>query len=444
MVMSFIRHGSRSTIVKNCFYNAPERVYKECPSSTTGFTNGILTGRSSGNRYNFKVKPHPGKLFLAGDCHRGQLTETGILMSYNNGLRVGSYLNKTYSAMGLKFSPLHVSARSTDVHRTRETAESFLTGLSDSAGFTPNDIEQMAPIYFRDADIDSLKLSTSICNTTPYVKEAYAADEWLKYKSEVWEPLQAEVATVLGQKSADLNDVFDCSKINLCNDTPNPSGLSPELLRRVEQAVTQYWIHGFHYDLTRSSKLFTGPLITEIVSELSEAVLDAENYQPKYSLYSGHDFGPMMNLAAALGILAERPVWPPYSAMIQLDLVLVDNDPNKTYIRFTFQAEVVKPAFCAEKWRGDLCPASVVIDYLSAFIPSEKDCPRMRHTDQTSLRKALERAQKRIKNDDDAKIVAGIAKATQPLMRGVGVAVEEEEDRVVTDVDMWEKWANMA
>merc|ERR1712166_1350215 len=115
--------------------------------------------------------------------------------------------------------------------------------------------------------------------------------------------------------------------------------------------------------------------------------------------------------------------------MIQLDLVLVDNDPNKTYIRFTFQAEVVKPAFCAEKWRGDLCPASVVIDYLSAFIPSEKDCPRMRHTDQTSLRKALERAQKRIKNEHDAKIVAGIAKAVQPLMRGVGVAAEEEEDR---------------
>ena len=79
---------------------------------------------------------------------------------------------------------------------------------------------------------------------------------------------------------------FDCAKINTCTGTPNPPGLDAALEARIESAVTDYWIFGFRHNHTRSSKLFSGPLLMELQTQLALTAVDPDVYEPKFSSVS--------------------------------------------------------------------------------------------------------------------------------------------------------------
>ena len=69
---TFVRHGDRSTIVKQC-PGFPQRVYSECPAPTHAFPGAL--DKSTTSRYDFQIKPMPNKQILDGNCHLGQLTQ---------------------------------------------------------------------------------------------------------------------------------------------------------------------------------------------------------------------------------------------------------------------------------------------------------------------------------------------------------------------------------
>jgi hypothetical protein len=376
---TFTRHGDRSTLTKDCFANLPEfrdRKWVECPKNTLASHTGLSERNPYAPLYVFPIHPYPGKQILNGNCHLGQLTQRGLLMSYNNGFRVGKYLDQQYSAIGHEFNPTDIKMRSTDVHRTRETAEGFVTGLLDNMKGKQADLQkQLPPLFFVDSEVDAQKLNNNVCNTTPYINKVYSSPAWIDYQNRVWYPLLKQVREVLQQPNADLNDVFDCIKPYHCHGLKSPQDLAP-LHNQIEEAVTEYWRYGYFFDHKESSQLFSGYLLLELSALFSESATKSANSIPTVNFWSGHDFGPISNLAAALTF--PDFLWPPYSAMINIEFYRSEGVRDNAFVRFLYLGQVVVPDFCKDAIVvNELCPTDIVLEFIKSLLPTAQQCPRI-------------------------------------------------------------------
>lgn len=377
----FTRHGDRSTLTKKCWKNTQykDRVWVECPHNTLGFHAGLLQRNPYAPSYAMPIHPLQDKQVLLGNCHLGQLTQRGLMMSYNNGLRTGKYLRDAFDARGSPLNPTKLKFRSTDVHRTRETAEGFITGLLDTMGGDPNVLQkQLPPLYFVDEKVDAQRLNTNVCNTGPYIDKVYASEEWKTYTQSTWDPLLKNIREALNEADAEMGDVFDCIKPFQCHEQPYPEALK-QYANDVEAAMNQYWNAAYYHDPVESAQLFSGYLLLELSTLFSTSSIKSINEDPTAYLWSGHDFGSISNLATAL--LFPNFLWPPYSAMINVEFFRIPDQsaitPGQTsFVRFMYLGELIIPEFCtAHVVADELCPAEVVLNHIKSRLPSAEQCP---------------------------------------------------------------------
>lgn len=295
---------------------------------------------------------------------------------------LGKYLAETFvgSQRGDLWTPRTLKLRSTDVHRTRETAEGFITGLLDTMQGDPQTLsKQLPPLYFVDEKVDAQKLNSNVCNTDPYIKEVYESDQWKEYREAEWDPLLREVRIALQDNDATLADVFDCLKPFQCHGLDYPPALIP-LSSRIEAAMNKYWEVAYYYQPKRSAQLFSGYLLLELSSLFSTSAMKPLGETPTINLWSGHDFGAISNLATALTF--PDFLWPPYSAMINIEFYKAPSTtsnrgvPHTSFVRFLYLGEVVYPEFCKDQFVAtQLCPTEVVLNYISSVLPTAEQCP---------------------------------------------------------------------
>lgn len=407
---SFFRHGDRSHIISaGCFPNTPEgdRVWDtECPHNTVQMHQGLQQRNPYLPLYPIPLHPMADRQVIRGSCHMGQLTQKGAMMSYNNGNRVGKFLNQTYSATSRVITENNLKLRVTDVHRTKETAISWITGLLDNLwSVNPN---KLPPLEFVDDKVDALKLNTNMCKTDKYLEEAYATPEYQEYQKNFVDPLQAKFREVLKQPTVSVNDVFDCIKTHHCHGHKLPAGLD-ELHQDIENASNFYWQHGFNYDHRRSSQLFSGAFLIELSQAFATSALKTASDAPKINVFSGHDFGPMMNLVSAL-ISGDSVHWPPYSAMMNIEFwrTMTPIGTETSFVRTLYLGEVVVPVWCKDKVVNDeLCPTSALLNHVASILPTKEQCPGYPRYDWPTIDRVMQRdLEQRIKTTTPALVEA--------------------------------------
>lgn len=380
----YFRHGDRSTIAAKCFNNVAthaEREWTECPhpiyNSHAGLTNRANKDGTIGrDNYRVNVQPFPNKNILNGNCHFGQLSQKGVMMSVNNGARYGRYLNQTQEKPVLQSS---FRTRSTDVHRTRETGQAFMTGIYDQLPTmfpVPNTFSPQArvpPFFFVDNKVDALAMNDNMCDTKKHLDEAYADPAWIKYKTDVVDPLQEELAQILNQPNADTYDVFDCSKTLYCHGNALPTGIDDQKQKEMEAVLMNTYIQSFRFNHAQANILYTGVWAQETIALLSN-VLDSKYNDNVYYINSGHD----SNVQAMMQFLSfGKQQWPAYSALLQFEIyrtTAVTTDQT-IYIRFLYDAEVVIPEFCTDQVvAGELCDLKKFITFLSTALPRNGEC----------------------------------------------------------------------
>ena len=378
----YFRHGDRSTIAAKCFPNVPthaDRKWTECPNPIYNYHAG-LTGRTSHDgpigreNYRLSVQPLPNKGILNGNCHSGQLSQKGVMMSVNNAQRYGRYLNQTQDK---PVTQSNFRTRSTDYHRTRETGESFMTGVYDQlptmfpvpTTFSPQ--RNLPTFFFVDGKVDALAMNDNMCDTTAYLAEAYADPAWVKYKTDVVDPLQKQLADIVNDPNADTYDVYDCTKTLYCHNNALPVGIDDQKQKEMEAVLMNTYIQSFRYNHTKANILYTGVWAQETIALLSSG-LDTKYNDNIFYINSGHD----SNVQAIMQFLSfGKQQWPAYSALLQFEIYRTTTTDPTTYIRFLYDAEVVIPEFCQNQVvANELCDLKKFITFLSTALPKNGEC----------------------------------------------------------------------
>ncbi len=390
-VLNFIRHGDRSPAgPRTCWNSIAPQPFNFCTSNLES-TPSVLTEnhRDKSSAVTFPLRPIKDAGFYPGTCFIGQLSDKGHWMSFNNGHRVGKHYQNEWKNAGFEFTTADMQTRTTDVPRTKESAESFVTGMVDAIFGTENAQNIEVPIMgYTDVNTDPVRLGNNVCPPgVAYINEAYNSAEYKKYVADVLTPLENRLKPILGLNKVDVNVAFDCLKVHICQDLEVPRGITADLDKRITDHATHYWNFALLYDRDRASRYLTGPLLIEIYTHLLSLASHKSRFTeaPKFRLYSGHDHGPMMNLAAALRIQEVLKFWPPYSAMLNMeiaDLAPKDAKESSLHIRIVYQAEVFNLPFCIGKLvAGGYCPIETVLAYLKPLLPTQEECPLMKTPD---------------------------------------------------------------
>lgn len=369
----------------------PRTMDTECPHPVLHWHQGLYQ-RAEGDgarqkSYPIQIQPMDGRQILPGHCHYGQLTQRGLMMAYNNGLRVGEYLNKTFALNSMHLHVKDFALRTTDVHRTKETLQGFVHGVLDNINThsatqkqSPQDpmqpLQHMPTVAFFDAAVDTVLSET--CNYGEYFERVYADPEWVKYNAEVYQPLEDKVRAALNDPAADLYNTYDCLKTSFCDHKPIPETLL-SLHGEMEAALLNYWAYGFSWNRTEANQLFTGAFILlDLLPALTNSYSHRENalYHPHVNIYSAHDLGNMQNIMSLFQIDEGYRTWPQYQAMFHIELY---NKPaeKQQFVRFLLNAAPVVPQFCKSNVSyKNLCPMQVVLDYLQTqTLPTPEQCP---------------------------------------------------------------------
>jgi len=149
------------------------------------------------------------------------------------------------------------------------------------------------------------------------VRDAKLSNEFTTHDQKERQPLRERLASLLGlkgkeRKSFKLGHTMDCIVTHLCHAQPLPAPIAP-LLPEIQQSLLN------HYNIVASKikRYASGPLLEELLSSLQGLQQDPKP-KLKFSLYSGHDTGPILPLLHAFGVPPTE--WPAYASTISLEL----------------------------------------------------------------------------------------------------------------------------
>lgn len=334
--------------------------------------------------------------FWQGNCMNGQLTRVGVeqLTEIGQSLRdiyvtALEFLPPTYSRGNTSFY-----LRTTDVWRTRQSAESLLNGLWPTDDDTPSEV---IPLHTYPAEIETMYANTKACPALAAVQAAQTnSAEWQAHLNvpEVWDTLDS----VLGVGSLrswheGFDHQYDNLKTRECHNLPLPcqqgntsNCIPPNLAEYVyEQGDWEYQYMMLNSPLSRSlAQLGIGGFMSTIrdviVGQITNQPSKSAIGIPNLAYYSGHD----TTLGAVLGALNVTGFrWPPYASNMQFELWLsspqgsqstVDppvtlDDGAEFYVRVLYNGAVL-PMFAAGCC-DDMCPVEQFLDYLNTIIPDD-------------------------------------------------------------------------
>lgn len=389
-----IRHGARTPYKPyNCwssYLTSPENSKYDC--STTMLMAPFGTDHHVLFNKKYDALEEPLTNLLGGSCHVGQLIEEGAAQEATNGGHIRSaYITTEQSSLKLfrslpsppiQFTDLPyaraVRARGDDQQRTLMSGQILITGIFDF----DNVAEAIIDYHTADYDADPIYPNSKICPKLSKLRDdAIKSGDFVNRNTSSAVRSLTEILTGPELGYAPWDHILDCQYTTICNDRPLPDVLNDFTSEEDRESVFNKmidhstWELGYVYTYNDAafSKLAMAPLFQEILDQLqtasrfeSQEAYTATNTNSVINLFSGHDT-TIMPVLAALKIW--DGVWAPYASLIVIETFASE---GKHFFRIVYNGKVLTANFegCSE----ELCELSQLINYLSEFATSDRDC----------------------------------------------------------------------
>ena len=312
---------------------------------------------------------YTGREEVPGNCALGQLTSRGFKQQIEN----GENYRQVYVESGFlsqNFSSVEHRVRSTDIFRTLQSAQMFMTGM-----FPPSQPVEGRPgimdINTMDETYENLYPNDKLCpKIQEYITAYFKSPEFLNHYQTTSEQLVKDLQTALDDDTftyQDIFELFDCLNVFLCHEVPIPSGITEDLYKRVVDEVTYIFYQMYSYpSVEEAAKVGIGFFVKEIAKEVGDMMKSESKL--KFILYSGHDVS-LMTLMLAFNI--SDGVWPAYAS--QLTFEIYEMSDSSFSLRILYNGQVQKLPFCGNK---EMCDMDTVASYVATIEPEsvEKDC----------------------------------------------------------------------
>ncbi|KDR11063.1 Prostatic acid phosphatase [Zootermopsis nevadensis] len=251
----------------------------------------------------------------------GQLTNSGKLAQYHQ----GQYLRARYNKfLGALYSPEIIVAQSTDVDRTKMSAQLELAGLwppAPSQQWNPDLLWQPIPLHSEPLERDSLLLVRVPCPKYQYERNNVKASTEVRNilaaynATELYQVLAEKTGTTY-QDPDDVQSLYSTLKAEEDFNLTLPewtNGIYPN--RLIPLTVFSFVLNAYNTEL---QKLKGGPLLKKIISDTKEKVEGTQtSVRRKMFMYAGHD-STISNLLSALNVW--DPQIPGYGIMVLIEL----------------------------------------------------------------------------------------------------------------------------
>jgi hypothetical protein len=297
--------------------------------------------------------------------------------------------------------PIYVRAttdfylRTTDVWRTRQSAESLLTGLWPPTAAAGLDSD-VVPLHSYPAEIETMFPNALACDALAEIQsEQWKSPEWIAHLDvpAIWE----ELDSVLGIASLpawhnSFDPFVDTFRTRQCHGLPLPCSKTNSS-HCISQSTADFafaqgdWEYQYLMLESPLASKFASVGISGFMSVLRDVILatvegDASRSSigvPDFAFFSGHD----TTLGAVLGALNITGFrWPEYASTLLFEMweqnaavaKPEEEDASEatppTYLVRVIYNGVVLPLYAAGCCE-DLCPAVDVLDYLTQLIPED-------------------------------------------------------------------------
>ncbi|XP_028391161.1 counting factor 60-like [Dendronephthya gigantea] len=312
---------------------------------------------------------YTGREEVPGNCALGQLTSIGFKQQLSN----GENYRKIYVESGFlspNFSSVEHRVRSTNMFRTLQSAQGFMTGM-----FPPSQPvvgrAGIMDINTMDGTYENMYPNDKLCpKSKDYITAYFKSQDFLDHYNSVSKQLVEDLQKALDDETFTYQDIFmlfDCLNVFKCHEVDTPAGITQDLYQRVSEEVTYVFYQMYAYPSpAEAAKVGIGFFIKEVQQEI-EAKIAMES-KLDFILYSGHDV-TLMTLLLAFNV--SDGVWPPYASQMIFEVYQMTD--NSHTMRILYNGKVMKLPFCDDK---ELCNTDIVKEYVAKFEPESvaKDC----------------------------------------------------------------------
>ncbi|KAI1296274.1 Acid phosphatase-like protein 2 [Mortierella claussenii] len=317
--------------------------------------------------------PYAATHMWKGSCAPGQLTPVGAMQHRMLGAALRRIYVDELQLLPATYDPKTVYIRSTDVWRTKQSAENLMAGLYGVRAHSqaPPPVLQ---IHTLPVEIDYLTMNANACPRISQLRSnVEKASEVLKRLREDNRDFNKELIGIVGVEK-NWNGYMDTVLPRVCHGMPLQcredkcitSDTVDHILKNVFVETTEVYRDGQGvFDVLQ---LGIGPLAKDIKQNLLEA---KANGNIKFSFYSGHD----TTISPLLGMLdAEDQRWPPYASNLLIELW---KTPTRAYyVRVLYNGVTMdtKSKWCNLEW----CHLDDFINHLNRFIIDDltSECQR--------------------------------------------------------------------
>ncbi|KAK9767186.1 hypothetical protein K7432_003185 [Basidiobolus ranarum] len=377
-VQLVVRHGDRAPVYPLVIENDVSWDCDEVKEISRLTGNYKRTKYDSGD-FEYKVMiPEKNALsqnFWNGTCLNGQLTSKGKLqhMELGNTLRQIYVEKMKYLPKKLK-DPNMIYVRSSDVGRTRQSAQSVVTGL-----YPVKDRHihgSGIPIYFEPNEIETIKFNKGICPRFVQIAEAMIKTPYYQNYYKSAQPLKKQLDEILAPESLHWPDntmvaYMDSMRTRLCHNKPLPckngkcvtKKMTDQLFRFIDQEYT--YTHRDAKLADQGNAVILGWFFRDIQERMVKASKNRHS-SPPLEIFSGHDD----TVQGLLGLMRSKDMrWPPLASNILFELW--EKKDRSYHVRVLFNGKVLK---VQNEWCNmNSCPLNRFIKFFASKLPTDKN-----------------------------------------------------------------------
>ncbi|KAF9312711.1 Lysophosphatidic acid phosphatase type 6 [Podila horticola] len=328
------------------------------------------------------------KQMWQGSCIPGQLTPVGAWQHRALGAALRDLYVDQLQFLPPTFDPQTVYIRSTDVWRTKQSAENLMAGLygtqRDSSSSSSDTVAPpVLQIHTLPAEMDYLTMNGAACPRMGQLRSQIAkASPVLKQLREDNVKFNEKLKSLLGTERT-WSGYMDTILPRVCHGQPLQCGKSDDKNDEEEECVTRDTatkiLENVAIETTEMYRdaegifevlqLGIGPLAQEIKHNLV-AAKDGTT-KVLLNVYSGHD----TTLSPLLGMLDSQDVrWPPYAANMLVELWKADSGEHFVRVIYNHKVVETKSGWCDLSW----CPLDKFTAHLDRFYVADlfKECQR--------------------------------------------------------------------
>ncbi|KAJ3432809.1 lysophosphatidic acid phosphatase type 6 [Anaeramoeba flamelloides] len=293
-----------------------------------------------------------------GNCTHGQLTKTGSEQHRSLGKKLRAklidtgFLDKTYN-------PDEVYIRSTDVDRTRQSAQSLFLGLFDLPvdSFSRQDshISKIVPIHTLEKSNEYLNTNGNACPLVEWLQYIMKYDqEYLQHEASLAD-LKAQMKKIF--KTDDipaLDDIADTIECRIAHGVSLPDGMTQEHVKQLEDEM--FWQFNFTYTYKNLSRYALGLGLRDVLQEMILKINGLTTI--KFKHYSAHD----TTVAPLMYIFGVQTGQPTYAAHIYFQLY---KEAGKYFVKLEYQDQPIIIPGCKDVY----CPFQKFYQIAMDLIP---------------------------------------------------------------------------